>query len=462
MHAADQVLTVAQMRAAEQSLIDGGETVGSLMDRAGIAAADWVSRLAAGRSVSVLCGPGNNGGDGYVIARELARRGNAVTVVAPLLPRTEAAVAARAAYGGAIADEAHGGVLVDCLFGSGLARPLESAHATLLATLARHHGLRVAIDLPSGIDSDSGAVLNRDLPAFDVTLALGAWKYAHWLMPATTLMGQRRLVPIGVGAVDGAAALIRRPDLAPPAADAHKYTRGLVLVVGGAMAGAALLACEAAMRGGAGAVRLAGGEPHPAVSPDVILKSEPLGALLADDRTGAVLVGPGLGRDGQARERLAEALAAGRPSVIDADALSLLQPALLGGAAAPRILTPHEGELARLTSAFGVRAEGKLARARDLARAADAVVIAKGPDTIIAAPDGRTVLAPSPSSWLAVAGTGDVLAGIVASRLAATGNPFAAACEAVWLHGEAARIAGPAFLASELAHAVGKAYVAAL
>jgi NAD(P)H-hydrate repair Nnr-like enzyme with NAD(P)H-hydrate dehydratase domain len=151
-----------------------------------------------------------------------------------------------------------------------------------------------------------------------VTLALGAWKLAHWLMPAAALMGERRLVPIGIGAVERAAALLACPRLAAPAPDAHKYTRGLVLVVGGAMAGAALLACEAAMRSGAGAVRLAGGAPHPAVSPDVILRDEPLGDLLADDRTGAVLVGPGLGRDAEARGRLAEAIAAGRPSVIDA------------------------------------------------------------------------------------------------------------------------------------------------
>jgi hydroxyethylthiazole kinase-like uncharacterized protein yjeF len=457
-----QVLTVAQMRAAEQALIDGGKTVGTLMKQAGTGAAEWVYRVAAGRPVTVLCGPGNNGGDGYVIARELARRGIDTAVVAPLEPRTEAAVTARASYAGPVAEAAHGAVLVDALFGSGLVRPLEPPHAALLADLARRHPLRIAIDVPSGVDSDSGAPLNDGLPAFDLTLALGAWKYAHWLMPAAALMGERRLVPIGAAPVEGAAALLARPRFAAPAADAHKYTRGLVLVVGGAMAGAALMACEAAMRAGAGAVRLAGGAPHPAVSPDVILKTEPLGELLADDRTGAVLVGPGLGRDGKARERLAETLVAGLPTVIDADALTLLHPALVDAFAAPPILTPHEGELARLAQSFGIEAEGKLAQARALAETARAVVIAKGADTIVAAPGGRTVLAPPPPSWLAVAGTGDVLAGIAAARLAGTGDPFASACEAVWLHGEAARIAGPAFVASELAREVAKAYAAAL
>lgn len=462
MTAVEQILTVAQMRAAEQALIDGGETVASLMERAGTGAADWVRRLAAGRAVTVLCGPGNNGGDGYVIAREIARNGGAVTVVAPLDPRTEAAAAARASYAGPTAAESHGGVLVDCLFGSGLTRPLEPVHMALLADLARHHRLRIALDVPSGIDSDSGMPLNEGLPAFDVTLALGAWKLAHWLMPSAALMGERRLVPIGVGEVPGAASVLSRPQLAPPAADAHKYTRGLVLVVGGAMAGAALLACEAAMRGGAGAVRLAGGEPHPAVSPDVIVRAESLGDLLADERTGAVLVGPGLGRDGKARQKLAEALSADRPTVVDADALTLLYPGQVADHVGPLILTPHEGELARLVESFGVAPADKLGRARALAQATDSVIVAKGPDTVIAAPDGRTVLAPSATSWLAVGGTGDVLAGIAASRLAATGDPFLAACEAVWLHGEAARTAGPAFVASELAPAVAKAYVAAL
>ena len=175
-----------------------------------------------------------------------------------------------------------------------------------------------------------------------------------------------------------------------------------------------------------------------------------------------MVVGPGLGRDGEARQRLAEVLGAGRPTVVDGDALTLLWPAAIENVPGPLILTPHEGELARLAESFGIAAEGKLERARALAEATRAVMIAKGPDTVIAEPGGRVVLAPSPSSWLAVAGTGDVLAGIVASRLAATRDPFAAACEAVWLHGEAARLAGPAFLASELARRVSDAYAAAL
>jgi len=462
MTAAHQILTVAQMRETEEALIAGGETVDSLMQTAGRGAADWVWRVAAGRPVTVLCGPGNNGGDGYVIAETLRRRGLPVTLVAPMEPKTDAAQRARAEYGGPFAGRGKGGVLVDCLFGSGLTRPLGAQLTGLLRGLARHHHDLVAIDLPSGVDSDSGALLDEDLPYSDLTVALGAWKFAHWLMPAMARMGERRLVPIGVEQIAGAATLLERPHFTAPAVDAHKYTRGLVLVVGGGMAGASMLACEAALRAGAGAVRLTSTHPHPSVSPDVVLKDQPLGELLADDRTGAVLVGPGLGLDERAEGRLRAVLAADVPTIADADALTMLAPDMLQHRTAPLILTPHGGELARLVKSFGIGADGKIAQARALARATAAVVVAKGPDTVIAAPDGRVVLAPSPTSWLAVAGTGDVLAGTAASRLAACGDPFAAACEAVWLHGEAARQAGPAFLASDLAKTISRAYAAAL
>ena len=461
MTASDQVLTVAQTRAAEQALIDGGETIDSLMDRAGKGVAEWVQRMAAGRPVTVLCGPGNNGGDGYVAARELAGQGVSVTVVAPLEPATDAAKAARASYIGSIEPQGHGGVLVDCLFGSGLARPLSAEVAGLLVREAGRHAFRIAVDVPSGIDSDTGEALNDGLPDYDLTLALGAWKPAHVLMPALAAMGERRLVTIGLPTVSDAAAIMARPHFAAPARDAHKYTRGLVQVVEGPMAGAALLACEGAMRAGAGAVRLWTERLHPAISPDVILKSGPLEETLADERTGAVLAGCGLGLDDAARERLRVVLAAGLPSVIDADALRLLEPGGLDGFEAPLIFTPHAGEMTRLAESFGITAESKVAQAQELARAANAVVVAKGPDNVIAAPNGRVVFAPSSTSWLSVGGSGDVLAGIAAARLAGTGDPFRAGCEAVWLHSEAGRLAGPAFLASDLPKALPAAIAAA-
>jgi len=444
-----QILTVAQMQAAEQALIDAGTGVDALMQRAGRGAAEWIYRLAWPKPVTVLCGPGNNGGDGYVIAEALRERGLPVTVVEALEPVTEAAQNARAAYGGGTAmtgELPYGAVLVDCLFGSGLTRPLSDDHAGLLGRLAASHHYRVAVDLPSGIESDSGKPLNEGLPDYDLTLALGAWKFAHWTMPAAARMGARHLVPIGVADVPGAARLLARPHLSAPSTDAHKYSRGLVAVVAGAMPGAALLASAAAMRSGAGYVKLAAPHPLQGAPPDLVAQPD----ALADTRLSALLVGPGLGRGDWARGQLEETIRLPVPRVLDADALLLLRPEMLASRSAALVATPHEGELANLAAAFDVRASGKSEIARKLAQRVGMIVVAKGPDTFIAGPDGRFVIAPPAPSWLSAAGTGDVLAGIVASRLATGADPFDAACEAVWLHGEAARLAGPALTPSDL------------
>ncbi len=458
-----QVLTVAQMQAAEQAIFDAGTSVDELMDIAGSGAAEWIRRVAAGRSVTVLCGPGNNGGDGYVIARRLREFGNSVTVVAPLEPSTEAARNARQSYGGPVqtsGKSAQGELFVDCLFGSGLSRPLSGEHALLLRDLAERHVYRVAVDLPSGVESDSGALLNERLPEFDLTLCLGAWKFAHWKLPARAMMGTKRLVPIGVDTTDGAACLVERPNLAQPDDESHKYTRGLCLVVSGAMPGASLLSCQAAMRAGAGYVQLASDAPcH--VDPDLVIQSEPLERVLEDHRIDALLIGPGLGRDGAAAERLGIALKSRKRSVIDADGLNLLQPEMISPDQHV-LLTPHDGELERLCQSFAVVAKGRQDRAQALAKASGAIVLAKGPDSVIADPEGRIALAPPAPSWLSVAGSGDVLAGIAVSRMAAGKDCFAAACEAVWLHGQAARLSKAPFSALQLAHSVQAAYAAAL
>jgi len=452
------------MRTAEQGLIEAGTSVDELMQRAGRGAAEWVWRMAAGRSVTVLCGPGNNGGDGYVIAQALRERGGSVTVVAAAEPATDAARNARTLFKGDVLDASaavHGEVLVDCLFGTGLTRPLDKEHLGLLKRLAAAHHQRIAIDLPSGIASDSGAVLNDGLPVFDLTLALGAWKFAHFLMPAAAGMGHVRLVPIGIAAQACAAQVIARPQLTPPAMDAHKYTRGLLGVASGAMPGAAILAARAAQHAGAGYVKLLGeGGTTPA---DLVHDARPLAESLNDKRFNALLIGPGFGREVAAREALTLALAEQKPTVLDADALMLLAPGMLAEHSAPLIVTPHEGELKALEAAFGCSDDGsKVDRALALAKACGAAVVAKGPDSVVAAPDGRIALSSRASSWLSTAGTGDVLAGTIASRLASGADPFVAACEGVWLHGEAARLAGPAFTASELAAAIKAAYAATL
>lgn len=461
---ADQILTVAQMRAAEEALIEAGSSVDKLMQIAGRGAAEYVWRMAAHRKVTVLCGPGNNGGDGYVIAEAIREKGGAVAVVAATEPKTDAAKNARALFQGEVLGpdaDPHGEVLVDCLFGSGLTRPLTDEHFALLSRLAKSHHHSIAIDVPSGVESDSGAMLNPGLPQFDLTVCLGAWKFAHFLMPASATMGAIRLVGIGCGAVEGAARAIGRPALAAPAADAHKYRRGLLGVVGGAMPGAALLAATAAQGAGAGYVKLLGAKRL--APPDLPIENAPLGTALEDPRYAALLVGPGLGRIEASLERLTTALAAQRPTVLDADALVLLTPRLLAEHSAPLIATPHEGELAALEANFGCDGKGsKPGRAATLARASGMIVVAKGPDTIIAAPDGRMACAERASSWLSVAGTGDVLAGAIASRLATGLEPFEAACQGVWLHSEAARLAGPAFTAGALEKAIPEALAACL
>ena len=473
MAPSNQILTVAQMQAAEQELIDRGETISTLMERAGKGAAEWVWRMAAGRSVTVLCGPGNNGGDGYVIARVLQSRGLTVQVIAPMAPTTDAAIAARKAWGGTPIDSvqadsvqatfAQGTVLVDCLFGSGLARPLEDQLEALLLALADAHDFLIAIDLPSGVDADSGDLLNANLPLCDLTIALGAWKFGHWLMPAMELMGEKRLVDIGIDELDAGANLADRPMLNLPDMDAHKYNRGLLAVVGGTMSGASMLAARAAMVGGAGYVKLLATQEPLCPPAELVVETGSLAELLADKRLCAVLIGPGLGRDAEARARLAWTLGCDLPTVCDADALVLLEPSMLEGRTSPLILTPHGGELAVLSDSFGTVGLDRVEQVTELAEAIEGVVVAKGPDTMIAAPASPVMVMPASPSWLSTAGTGDVLAGLIASRLAVGRNsPQGVAAEGCWLHREAARSAGVSFTAADLIDYIPTAYGALL
>ncbi|WP_338465990.1 NAD(P)H-hydrate dehydratase [Novosphingobium sp. ZN18A2] len=465
-----QVLTVAQMREAEEALIAAGTSVDELMQRAGHGAGEWVRRVAAGRKVTVLCGPGNNGGDGYVIAQHLFAHGNSVEVVAAIEPKSDAARTARSLYKGPIVPAEplpHGEVLVDCLFGSGLARALSDDLLALLASLSASHTHRIAIDLPSGIESDSGKPLNEGLPRWDMTVALGAWKFAHWTMPACETMGALHLVDIGVGATGGAARVLAKPQIASPAPDAHKYTRGLLAIVGGDMPGATLLSADAALRAGAGYVKLVASRRPASVPHELVVTEAPdPGAVwdsLRDRRIAAMLVGPGLGTGADARERLRAVLDLAPPAVADADALKLLSPDLLAERQGALVLTPHEGEMAALEGSFGLAGQGaRRDRALALAKASDAVVLLKGPDSLIAAPDGTVVMAPRAPSWLSVAGSGDVLAGAIASRLAVHGDALRAAEEGLWLHAAAARHCGAAFTAGDLASAIAPSLECAL
>jgi hydroxyethylthiazole kinase-like uncharacterized protein yjeF len=447
------VLTAAEMRAAEDTAIAAGATVDTLMQRAGAGVADAVRRLAGVNEVLVLCGPGNNGGDGYVAAARLHAAGRTVRVAAAEAPRSPAAIAARALWSGAVeplATAAPAPVVVDALFGTGLSRALAPDVGAALARLVGAASLAIAVDVPSGVSADDGA-LPGDVPAMHVTLALGAVKPAHLLHPAAGRCGAVRLLPIGVD-VHGALQVLARPDLPAPAVDAHKFTRGMVAVVRGRMAGAAHLAADAAMHAGAGYVAVLG-STIPA-APHALVRRRCDDAALADPRIGALLIGPGLGRDDEARAALDRVLATAHPLVIDGDALHLVTPAQLRARGGTMILTPHAGEFAAL---FGAPAADKLTAARAAAARAGATIVFKGPDTVIAAPDGRAVLAGAASSWLSTAGSGDVLAGAIAAMLAGGRAPVDAAAAGVWLHAAAARRLGPAFIADDLAAALAGA-----
>ena len=445
---AEPILTAGQMRTAEQALFDAGMDEYALMERAGAAAAELVWRAGGRRETLILCGPGNNGGDGFVIARLLAAHGVPVRVAAPGESKTASSQRARSLWAGPVEplSQAEPAVqLIDALFGTGLSRGLEAGMAARLCALGDAAQLCHAIDLPSGVDSDSGAILSG-IPHYDLCIALGAWKPAHFLYPAAGQVARPVLADIGIEAGDQVARLAP-PRIAAPDHRAHKYSRGLVAVVGGAMPGASLLAAHAAARGGAGMVRLIARDQ---VSPGlnaIVVPATADAKELGDARVAAVLVGPGLGRDEEARAWLDRAMRAGRPLVLDADALTLLGEEGIAAVPQGSILTPHEGEFVCL---FGDMAGSKIDRARQAARRARSVVIYKGADSVIATADGRVAVADGASPWLSTAGTGDVLAGLVAARLAVTGDPFRAACEAVWLHGDAARRAGAAFVADDL------------
>ncbi|RVT95197.1 NAD(P)H-hydrate dehydratase [Sphingomonas crocodyli] len=449
------ILTAAETRAAEDEVFATGITVEELMERAGQAVAEAVWRCAGAAPTLVLCGPGNNGGDGYVIARALADKGVKVRVAASGDPRTDAAQAMRARWTGPVEDlaDAKGApILVDALFGTGLARPLDIAITGPLERLAEAARQRIAVDLPSGIGTDDGALLGATID-YEMTVALGNLKPAHRLQPAVATMGRIVVADIGLNAAS-ALVEIARPRLPAPGATDHKYTRGMVVVAEGAMPGAAMLSAMAAQRAGAGYVVLAGeGQGGPAA---MVRWSDPLATLLADDRVGAVVVGPGLGRTNAGALLLDVALASGRRLVIDADALVLLAERRLPLAGMP-ILTPHEGEFARL---FGDLPGTRIGRARAAAAKTQAVVVLKGADTVVAAPDGRAAIAPPAPGWLASAGTGDVLAGAIGACLARGMEPFDAAQAGVWLQAEAARIVGPGLIADDLIPALTTALVA--
>ena len=484
-----ELLTPSEMSRADALAIAGGVPGPVLMERAGRAVADAVGhRWPAGTRVLVLCGPGNNGGDGWVAARILRERGCVVRVLSLVDPAglVGDAAGAFAAWRGPweaiepgrlarALGEAR--VVVDALFGAGLARPLEGAAAETVAAVVAARRPVVAVDLPSGIDGATGRVMGVAIRA-RLSVTFFRMKPGHLLMPGRLHCGQVLVADIGIPdrvlATIAPKTMRDRPELwrdhlrAPGLAD-HKYTRGHAVVVSGPLArtGAARLAAGAALRAGAGLVTLAS-------PPDALIVNAShltavmlarmegaagLAEILADRRKNACVLGPACGVGEGTRALVETALAAPAALVLDADALTTIAAdpapvfAAVAARSAPVVLTPHEGEFARLFPdlAEPATAEPKTERARAAAARSGAIVILKGPDTVIAAPDGRAAIADNAPADLATAGSGDVLAGIVGALLARGLPAFEAAAAAVWMHGEAGRRAGPGLTAEDLA-----------
>ncbi len=475
-----ELLTSEEMGQADRLAIEGGVPGRVLMENAGRAVADEVSRLFPdARSVAVLCGPGNNGGDGFVAARHLLDRGYAVRLGfsgdPSRLPKDAAEMAKL--WTGAIEPLhpdllAKADVVVDAVFGAGLARPIEGELAMLIEAVNASGLPVIAVDVPSGVDGTTGAVKGVAIQA-TATITFFRLKPGHLLLPGRELCGETRLADIGIP--DNVLETVKPKTFANesalwlahfpwPQPQGHKYARGHAVVVSGPAfsTGAARLGAMGALRAGVGLVTVA--SPKDAVSVNAaqltaimvrpVDDAKDLADLLSDERKNAVLIGPGAGVGGRTKAMVMAALASEAAIVLDADAITSFADdaaalfARIRSRAAPVALTPHEGEFARLFGAIGEGA--KLEAARDAAARSGAIVLLKGSDTIVAAPDGRASINATSSPWLATAGTGDVLAGIVLGLLAQRMDPFDAVSAAVWMHGRAAQFFGPGLIAEDL------------
>lgn len=445
------VVTAAEMRAAEAATIAGGVSASMLMDRAAAAATRAILQFAPARSALVLCGPGNNGGDGFGVAARLRAAGVEVQVAAMAMPQAQPAADFAARWAGPIvsfADAIPAGLIVDALFGTGLTRPLAAEVQALLDRLRAHRRTVVALDIPSGIDSDTGAALGEPLAA-DLTVAFAARKRGHLMGDGRRASGRLVVADIGIDLEASQVRQVAMPQWQPLADDIHKYQRGGVLVIAGAAQGAAQLTALAALRSGAGAVTLAGSQQRPPADAIMMASDDEALALLGSAKIRAVAFGPGLADAQRSRDWLLRLLGGVTPLVLDAGALALFAGPqdLFGIAVAPLVLTPHAGEFSRL---FGPPGPDPVAAVRAAAIVTGGVVLLKGRETIIAAPDGRVAINTHATPWLATAGSGDALTGIIAALLAQGLTPFEAAQAGAWLHGDAGLRGGAGMIADDI------------
>lgn len=486
-----ELLTGAEMSEADRLTIIGGTPGIALMEAAGRAVADAVSKVRRGRPVTVVAGPGNNGGDGFVAARILAERRTPMRVLLVGGRGTlkgDAALAA-ARWTGPVEPAVPEAldpdcVIVDALFGAGLDRDVRGLPRAMIEAMNRCRGPVIAVDLPSGVNGTTGAVMGAAVHATE-TITFFRAKPGHLLLPGRLHCGTLSVVDIGIPArvldAIGPKAFANRPALwggsfPVPTPEGHKYGRGHAVMVSGGLSttGAARLAARGALRAGAGLVTIASPADALAVNAAASLAimmrqvdgAAALGEFLADKRRNAVALGPGGGVGADMVQQVRAALGSAAAVVLDADALTSFASgpealfAAIGNRAAPVILTPHAGEFTRLFNMISKDAQlhSKLEKARAAAALSGSVVLLKGGDTVVAAPDGRASIADNAPAYLATAGAGDVLAGLITGLLAQQMPAFEAASAAVWLHGEAAAAFGPGLIAEDLPEALPAVY----
>ena len=454
-----EILTAAQMYVADKETIAKIMPENDLVEKAGFAAACQIAKRYGKQPILVACGAGNNGADGFVAARVLSRRGYSVKV-AFAGSKDKMSPACRFAaerFDGIVLplspDCLHRfkGVVVDALFGIGLSRPIQGEIADFITALNASSLPVVSLDIPSGVFADTGAVSPAAVKS-DLTVTFCRPKPAHFLYPAKEYVGDLTVCPIGITdeiiANQHPRFIVNPPfELPAPTPYDHKYSRGAVLVVGGQMTGAARLAAQAARRFGAGLVKVVCAPetalPYTLGDAGLVVSIEPLETAVKDKKMSAIAFGMGFGLTEQTKAALEAVAKSGKPFVADADALAYVKDIPLSNA----VITPHEGEFARL---FPDLKGDKLSRALTAAETLGCAVVLKGADTVIAAPDGRAAIDANTSFYLATAGSGDVLSGIIAALLAKRLPPFEAACAGVFLHSAAGINTGKNLIAEDL------------
>jgi ADP-dependent NAD(P)H-hydrate dehydratase / NAD(P)H-hydrate epimerase len=479
-----EVLSTAEMERADRLTIAAGTPGFALMLSAGQAVAEAAMDLVDHGPILVVAGPGNNGGDGFVAAAELAARGREVSVSLLCERDSLQGDAASAARGWKFPvlpfnPQAIGrpALIIDALFGAGLDRAVKGEPLDMIEAINANGAPVLAIDLPSGINGTTGSIMGVAVRATE-TVTFFRRKPAHLLLPGRIHCGRVRVADIGI---DGKVLAEIQPNtfenipsfwrqsFPVPQIDGHKYDRGHAVVVSGGLAatGAARLSARGALRAGAGLVTLASPRDALAVNASALMAVMvravdtmiEFGEMLSDKRFNTCVIGPGAGVGGRTRDFVLTALTAKRGLVLDADALTSfaeaperLFEAIKDSRDTQVVLTPHEGEFPRLFSDISNKhpLRSKLERVRAAADRSGAVVLLKGPDTVVASPDSRATIAANAPPWLATAGAGDVLSGMIAGLLAQGVPAFEAASIAVWMHGEAAREAGPGLIAEDL------------